>query len=69
VQAKQLMEEDVLLIKTTLDRYQKHDNHAHEEALDMLAEKIREILKIEQYKFDNKHFLQTILKDYVVLTR
>ena len=68
-QAKHLLEEDVLLIKSTLDRYHKHYNDAHEEALNMLAEKIREVLKIEQYRFDNKHFLQTILKDYVVLTR
>jgi uncharacterized RDD family membrane protein YckC len=69
VQAKQLMEEDVLLIKSTLDRYQRFYNEAHQEALDLLAGKIAEELHLEKNQPDNKRFLQTVLKDYVVLTR
>jgi uncharacterized RDD family membrane protein YckC len=69
VQAKQLKEEDVLLIKSTLDRYHRYHNDAHQEALDLLAAKIAEELQLESTQIDNKRFLQTVLKDYVVLTR
>lgn len=69
LQAKQLPEEDVLLIKSTLDRFRKYKNIAHEEALNMLADKISGILQTEKRAMDNQEFLQTVLKDYVMLTR
>jgi uncharacterized RDD family membrane protein YckC len=68
IQAKQLMEEDVLLIKTTLDRYRRFGNEAHSEALDMLAKKLADILHAGPIR-DNHQFLQTVLRDYVILTR
>lgn len=68
-QAKQLMEEDVLLIKATLDRYRKYNNDAHSEALNMLAENIARILRIPRTEKSQEQFLETILKDYVMLTR
>ena len=68
-QAKQLMEEDVLLIKNTLDRYLRYGNDAHAEALTMLADKIAALLHIERVPGDRRIFLQTVLKDYVMLTR
>lgn len=67
--AKHLPEEDALLIKSTLDRYNKFGNRAHEEALKMLAEKVKEILALEQPVTDNRRFLLNVLNDYVVLTR
>lgn len=67
--AKQLVEEDVLLIKTTLDRYRNFRNDAHEEALELLTEKIQQVLHLENSHPDKKTFLQTVLNDYVVLTR
>lgn len=69
IQAKQLKEEDALLIKTTLDRYSKFRNDAHREALGLLAEKIKQLLGTEGVQVDNRRFLQTVLNDYVVLTR
>jgi len=69
VQAKQLPEEDVLLIKSTLDRYRQYNNNAHFEALEMLAQKISNILQAERQHMDNQRFLETVLKDYVMLTR
>ncbi len=69
LQAKQLMEEDALLIKTTLDRYQQFKNKAHVDALHLMAEKIKSVLCIESVQANDKLFLQTILNDYVVLTR
>ena len=68
-QAKQLPEEAALLIKTTLDRFNVLRNNAHSEAVSMLAEKVRQVLLIEEPSRDDRRFLQTILKDYVVLTR
>jgi uncharacterized RDD family membrane protein YckC len=69
IQAKKLPEEDVLLIKTTLDRFRLYRNEAHQEALNLLAGKIAHILRVEKVETDNYSFLQTILKDYVILTR
>lgn len=68
-QAKQLQEEDVLVIKKTLDRHRKFDNDAHEEAIHLLAERIKQILAVENIYPDERRFLQAILQDYVVLTR
>jgi len=69
VQAKQLLEEDVLLIKNTLDRHRKYANHAHAEAMSMLANKIKSILRLDHVSYDNQKFLEIVLKDYVMLTR
>jgi uncharacterized RDD family membrane protein YckC len=69
VEAKQLVEEDVLLIKTCLDRYRQFSNDAHQEAVAMLAKRIRQVLAIEHVNLDDQRFLQTVLHDYVVLTR
>jgi uncharacterized RDD family membrane protein YckC len=68
-QAKQLVEEDVLLIKTTLDRYKEYPNSAHQQALELLSQKIKDVLSLQNVRMDNRLFLQTILNDYVVLTR
>lgn len=67
--AKQLIENDVILIKNTLDRYRKYQNAAHAEALNMLAVRIASVLRIDPIPQDNQKFLETILRDYVVLTR
>jgi uncharacterized RDD family membrane protein YckC len=69
MQAKQLIEEDVLLIKTALERYKDHPNRAHREAIELLTQKVKQVLSIEDVRMENRLFLQTILNDYVVLTR
>ncbi|HYC86891.1 MAG TPA: RDD family protein [Chryseosolibacter sp.] len=70
VQAKQLAENDVLLIKATLDRYRRFTNPAHRDAIIMLADRIQEVLGVSNITAENRvQFLQTVLRDYVVLTR
>jgi uncharacterized RDD family membrane protein YckC len=69
VQAKQLLESDVLLIKSTLQRSNRYANNAHAEALTMLAAKISTVLRLERVPMDDRRFLETVLKDYVMLTR
>lgn len=68
-EAKQLSEDHVLLIKNTLDRHREYNNQAHAEAMVMLADKIASVLHIHPRPADELRFLQTILKDYVLLTR
>jgi uncharacterized RDD family membrane protein YckC len=68
-QVKQLAEKDVLLIKNALDRSKKYDNAAHEEAIDLLAARLKTILNIREANPDNMRFLQTLINDYIVLTR
>ncbi|HYG18104.1 MAG TPA: RDD family protein [Ohtaekwangia sp.] len=70
LQAKQLMEHDALLIKSALDRYSQFKNEAHREVLELLARRVRLVLGMENESHsDDRTFLQTILNDYVVLTR
>ena len=69
LQAKRLVEEDVLVIKRVLDRYRKFPNEAHRASIILLAERIREILATDYAPGDERKFLQTVLQDYVVLTR
>ena len=68
-EAKKLIEDDVLLVKSTLDRYRRFRNEAHEDAIELMAKKIKEVLEVESVHPNSEQFLQTILKDYVVLTR
>jgi uncharacterized RDD family membrane protein YckC len=68
-QAKQLVEEDALLIKNTLDRFRIYNNQAHADALNMLADKIAAILRVPRGEKTKQQFLETVLKDYVMLTR
>jgi len=69
IQAKQLDEVDVLLIKTALERYRTFRNFAHEEAIELLAGKTRSALGVASTQQNDVQFLQTVLNDYVVLTR
>jgi uncharacterized RDD family membrane protein YckC len=69
MQAKQLVEEDVILIKSTIDRFKKYGNDAHIEAIGQLTARLKSILEIKESIPDNIRFLQTIINDYIVLTR
>ena len=69
MQAKQLLEQDALLIKTALDRSRQFPNQAHEDALQILTDKVKSVLGLTTTNLDNRKFLQTVLNDYVVLTR
>jgi uncharacterized RDD family membrane protein YckC len=69
LQAKKLHEHDALLIKATLERYRKFRNEAHREAVMLLSVRVKEILGIGHVAEENSTFLQTVLLDYVVLSR
>lgn len=67
-QVAKMPEEAMLIVKETLTKQIKLDNAAHDEALDLLAEKMSKELKMKMPQ-DKKLFLRTLLKDYIVLTR
>jgi len=69
MQAKQLAEEDVILIKSTIDRFKKYNNDAHGDAVIQLTARIKSILEIKDAAPDDVRFLQTVINDYIVLTR
>lgn len=67
-QAKDLNEEQALIIMETLDRAKKYKNKAHEQALHDLAKRLRIMLQIET-KGAPSTFLKVLIKDYISLTR
>jgi uncharacterized RDD family membrane protein YckC len=69
LQARKLHEEDALLIKSTLDRYRKFNNESHKEAIALLTSRIKDVLNIESHESDQTKFLQTVLQDYIILSR
>jgi len=62
-------EEDILLIKQSIERYNKYRNTAHEHAISMLCENLRQKLGVQDIGADRIKFLKTLIKDYIVLTR
>ncbi|MEM7571403.1 MAG: RDD family protein [Bacteroidota bacterium] len=67
-------EEDMLLIKQSLARFRRFRNPAHQHALDRLAMIARERLAIDPktegpHLMSSENLLNTLLQDYIVLTR
>jgi len=62
-------EQDMLILKNALDRYNAFRNAAHREALEQLADKIEWQLGIQETELTTEQFLKRILTDYVILTR
>lgn len=66
---QQFAEEDMLLVKAALSRYQRFPNAAHDEALDELLEVIRQRSGLVPDGQAREEFLRTLIRDYIVLTR
>lgn len=64
-----LKEDQMVLLKTTIERYEKYKNEAHTEAVILLTNKVAEKLDVPVPKKDKLQFLKQVLKDYVILTR
>ena len=71
-EVKQLSEDDMLLVKSVILRYQEYRNSSHEEAIDNLYDHLKKVLDLKlnlpstNQKID---FFKTLIKDYIVLTR
>lgn len=64
-----LKEDQMVLLKNTIERYEKYKNEAHVDAIVLLTEKVAEKLDIAAPKKYKLEFLKQVLKDYVILTR
>lgn len=62
-------EDDMLLLKNALERAKLHPNDHYKELLKELTEKICAQLEIKEIPKKRVKFLQTVLNDYIVLTR
>lgn len=68
IKASTFNEKDMLFVKKVLDRNKKYKNAAHRELLEKLADKIAFLLG-EPAPKEKEKFLNTVLADYIVLTR
>ena len=68
-QVVNLKEEDVLLIKNTVIRFERYKNKSHRASISTLVIHLQELLGIEERPKDALKFLRTCIKDYIILTR
>ena len=68
---QRLTDEDLLVVKQCLLRYRRYRNAAHREALAALTVRMAELLDLppEAVPASHETFLETVLLDYIVLTR
>ncbi len=64
-----LSDKEVLLIKKTLQLNLKYPTENNKKALVLLCDKVEEVLGLETKAQDKARFLQTIMRDYIALTR
>jgi uncharacterized RDD family membrane protein YckC len=72
VEVKQLSEEDMLLVKSVILRYQEFRNSSHEEVIETLYEHLKKVLDLRinlPHTNQRIDFFKTLIKDYIVLTR
>ncbi|MBB4078764.1 putative RDD family membrane protein YckC [Lewinella aquimaris] len=71
VAVQRMTDEDMLVVKQCLLRYRRYPNEAHRGALSLLANRMTELLELrrEEVPASKEKFLQTLLLDYIVLTR
>jgi uncharacterized RDD family membrane protein YckC len=65
----QFKDQDIFVIKNTIERYNKYKNKAHSTALKELSLSLQEKVKCNETITNDVQFLRTLIKDYVVLTR
>jgi uncharacterized RDD family membrane protein YckC len=68
-EVRKFREEEMLLLKNVIERYRKYPNTAHQEALDMLTAKVLEQLGVRERPQNKIAFLESVLKEYILLTR
>jgi uncharacterized RDD family membrane protein YckC len=65
----QFKEQDIFLIKNTIERYNRFKNPAHLRALKELSSFFQDRVQCSEPITNDVQFLRTLIKDYVVLTR
>ena len=68
-QVRQFNEQEMLVMKSALDRYETFRNTAHAEAVNNVVERVKAFTGMEPGELSPSVFLRTLIQDYVVLTR
>lgn len=66
---KRFTEDEMITIKSVVDRYVKHRNKAHREAVIELIKIVQNKLELKELPKNKIEFLKTVIRDYIVLTR
>ncbi len=66
---RRFSEEDMLLIKNAIARYQRYPNKAHAQVIKALAHRLATLLEVPFPLHNETEFLKTLIRDYIVLTR
>lgn len=66
---RKFTEQDMLLIKSVVARQRQYNNPAHRDAVNTLVRDLMLKLDIVDPPKDKIHFLKTLIRDYIVLTR
>ncbi len=69
VDAYRFRESEMLTVKQVLERAEKYPNTAHRQVLERCARRVGDVLDLETLPKDYRSFLNTVLKDYIVLSR
>jgi len=67
--ANAFTEDEMMLVKEVLDRYSRFRNAAHKDALNLVAQRAAEKLRLDEVPGDKIKFLKTLIKDYIALSR
>lgn len=68
-QAYRFTEDEMMTVKTLLERYRKFRNTAHAALVNEAAERCSMVLELPTAPSDKIDFLKTVLRDYIVITR
>ena len=66
---RQMKESEMLIVKNVLERIKKYPNEAHKEAVTNLTEILKQRLNVVENISNPLSFINTVLNDYIVLTR
>ncbi len=66
---RRFSEDDMLLVKQTIERARKYPNASHKKAVALMVEKLCNEMGIAQPTGDHLSFLRNLVSDYIVLTR
>ncbi|CAN5329675.1 hypothetical protein BH09BAC1_BH09BAC1_04670 [soil metagenome] len=68
-EVKRFSEEDMLLVKQTIERARRYPNEAHRKAINLMVQKLSDQMGTQPPTSDYLGFLRTLVSDYIVLTR
>jgi uncharacterized RDD family membrane protein YckC len=68
-EAYRFSEEEMLTVKTLLERAGKYPHPTYRRLLDQTARRCADVLHLPQPPENRKAFLQTLIRDYIVITR